>query len=227
MNERSQTYINEMWNAQPPGAGHYNTYDLLQFPVVPVPKSNSESKLEAIGYKHEDFYGKSVIDLGACMGFFSFLALDHGATLVRGIEHNEKWLVLLNKWRDVHVAEFGDKISGKMVFENMDLSKLPDLGKHDLVMCHALIHWFTMQGVQSIDKCMAWLASICSGRVIFEGCWDPTERFQYHPFSDREILFSRLNPVIFIQSATRHFKNVRFIGGCSYNPKRVVIELMV
>ncbi len=225
--KESQIFINEMRKAQGPGAGHYQTYDLLQFPVVPLDDTFAKDKLETIRYRPRDFNGKTVVDLGACMGFFSFLALDWGARVVRGIDNNQSWVNLMSRFKVAHLQKFGKKIKGGIDFVYMDLSHLPMLPKYDVVICHALLHWFVMRDGRSLDDCMAWLASICNEKVVFEGCWDASERFHHHPKEeDRKRLLSMLNPVRFVQVASRYFRHVRFIGRCKYNSNmRVAVEL--
>lgn len=225
--KESDIFINEMKKAQGPGAEHYNTYDLLQFPVVPLDGTFSKDKFETIRYRPRDFDGKTVIDLGACMGFFSFLALDWGARVVRGIDNNKSWVGLMNRWKVEHLKRFGKKIKGDIDFVEMDLAPLPMLPRYDVVMCHSLLHWLVMKHGRSLDDCMRWLAMIAKEKVVFEGCWDASERFRHHPNpEDRKRLLSMLNPVEFMKAASRNFKHVRFIGRCKYNDNwRVAVEL--
>lgn len=122
-------------------------------------KSLSQSHKELGAYKHIDFKGKRVLDLGACAGSFCRLSLNGGCEAYVGVEpdeenfdcltlnaNNDPRATLINKAAirgDAPCVEFlvlnsGDKLSGEVLREesvtrNRSVISVPALNFHKLL----------------------------------------------------------------------------------------------
>lgn len=195
--------------------GNYQVFDPFTDPVTPEQNSLTKQKLDDLKYERSEFEGKTVADLGCNLGFFSFLALNFGATNVTGYDINPMWVLPANLLRDAHVAKF-PHYENKLSFEQIDFKTLPSFPRKDVLLVHSLIHWFFVfdPGIR-MGEIAVWLSSQCDS-VYFEGCVDATEPVMVQNKVDP----ARFNESLFFEEMGRFFK-VKMLGRMKYNPQRV------
>ncbi len=120
--------------------------------------------------------GKSVVDVGCDMAYWSFLAASKGASNVLGLDRNREVrnvghvdLVELNRQRAV------DEGRDNVQFEHINLGKQwREFGKFDLVLCFSMYHhWYEACGDHA--PIWFWLSRHCKGQVLWEGPVDETD----------------------------------------------------
>jgi len=100
-----------------------------------------------------DLKGKTVLDVGAANGFFSFEFARRGAK-VTAIDQNS------DHWRE----EFNELMKTDIKFHVEDINKIDELKKYDLVFCSNVIqHNSNMIGIiKKIKEITNWKAILCT-----------------------------------------------------------------
>jgi SAM-dependent methyltransferase len=197
-------------------SGGYQIYNPFTFPIEP--EGLVLSKLNNLNYKTEDFFEKSVTDLGCCLGFFSFYTYSYlGASKVTGYDSNHKYL----EWNK-KVKDNNPEVYKNISFVHKDLTRLPEIEKNDIIMAHAIIHWlFIMNEKISLREVIQWLYDNCNYAVYLEGCIDANDPTMIK-FSIDE---SRITKESFIEEASKVFSKVDLIGEMDYCKTRVILRL--
>lgn len=101
----------------------------------------------------DDLKGKTVLDVGAANGFFSFEFAKRGAK-VTAIDQNS------DHWRE----EFNELMKTDIKFHVEDINKIDELKKYDLVFCSNVIqHNSDMVGIiKKIKEITNWKAILCT-----------------------------------------------------------------
>jgi SAM-dependent methyltransferase len=203
-------------------ASGYQNYNPFVDPVEAKPESLGFRKQRDLGYSRSDFHGYSVADLGCSMGYFSFLALNLGASQVVGVDKDESYVWRLNKLSK-NYGEMFPKYQGKLSFQHKELITLPKIPKTDILLVHSLIHWFFVFDRQmTIDAVVDWMYENCEYGVYFEGCIDATEQVM----AQHNVSEERINPQAFFHAVHKKFKRVTGLKIMEYNQKRVAVRLI-
>jgi SAM-dependent methyltransferase len=205
-------------------AGGYQVFDTNTFPPRVDTDSLAFKKLSDLKWQSAEFQGKTVVDLGCLLGFFTFHALHLGASQCVGIDATPQCTLEANKiavnYR-INVCRWPqDRIRfvNQMIVPNQPLGFYPDI-----IVANSILHWWIIQNPQiSVHEILKWLHTSCAYGVYFEGCVSAREDImQAHRTPE-----SRLSEEMFLNCANELFQQVKFIGRCSYNDKRIVVRLL-
>jgi len=203
-------------------ASGYQNYNPFVDPVEPKSDSLGYAKQKNLAYSSSDFHGYSVADLGCSMGYFSFLALNLGASKVTGFDREESYVWRLNKLAKKY-GEMFPRYENKLSFEHKELITLPKIPATDVLLVHSLIHWFFIFDKQiTMDAIVDWMWENCAFGVYFEGCIDASEQVMLQ----HNVSVERINPQLFFQAVHRKFKQVTCLKTMEYNQKRVAVRLI-
>ena len=199
----------------------YQVYNPFVFPVEFKKRTLLEKKMESLKYTPELFDGYTVADLGCSMGFFAFLALGYGAKKVVGYDNRDFYVQAGNVMAKKYAKLF-PQTTGRIAFQEMDLSSLPDLNKQfDVLMVNSLIHWFIMFKKTTFEECVDWMYRHCGKYLYFEGCVDSSEKVMQDHGVPRDLM----NADKFLALLNRRFSDVKLIGKTTYNEKRIVVRI--
>jgi len=169
-----------------------------------------------------DFTDKRVLDIGCDFGYWSFLAIEKGATEVIGLDRNryvkglgDVDLIALNSER---AHDMGFNCS----FHKIDLGKQWfEYGTFDIVLCLSMYHhWFHNTGGDH-QSIWYWLSRHIApgGIVLWENPVDTTDSVVQMNVSSE--FHSQYNPAAIMSAAARWF-DVEYIGKARHVPTRVV-----
>lgn len=142
---------------------HFHTFDFPEYSVSGI--DNTPSKLKVIQMP-ETLHGKSVLDIGAWDGYFSFVAEKRGAKKVLAID-SSKW-----NWNSEGIIVAGKRVeqNGKQVFDevrkilnskiedkDMEIIDIDKLEQFDLVLCLGILYhmkdpWTIIEKLGKITK---------------------------------------------------------------------------
>jgi len=204
-------------------AGGYQSFNSATFPPKAAEHSIAATKWRDLKWTPSDFLGKSTLELGSQLGFFSFNAAALGATECVGVDLNKTFVNEANKiainykkficrWPDDRVRFMTSKINVGDQFPLMDI-----------VIANSIIHWWIIQNKElTLPDALKWLHSMCRYGVYFEGCVSATEEIM----TRNSVSIDRYNEALFINSCQDIFSEVNYIGRCTYNKERVVLRLL-
>jgi SAM-dependent methyltransferase len=205
-------------------AGGYQSFDSAIFPPKPAVNSISASKWRDLKWEKSDFVGKTTLELGCQLGFFSFNAAALGATECVGMDLNKRFVSEANKmainykkficgWPDDRVRFVTNKIAVG--------DKVPFIA--DIIIANSILHWWIIQDESlTIRDILKWLHSMCRYGVYFEGCVSASEEIM----KSNNVSMERFNEALFINSCEEVFDEVKYVGRCSYNSERIVLRLL-
>jgi len=199
----------------PAGACAYEEYDPST--LIPV-NEETRVRLAELGWRKEDFDGKTVLDIGSNSGILTLEALRLGATSVCSYDVQD---------------QFVDFFSGVVKAKNLPVTvkkrgfkdlKAPD-DTADVVLFMEVLHWAVAQG-NSIESCVDRLVALTRDTLFIEFPWsvdEPSIRVQ------TSLTAETYNADLLIDLLTRHFvdvKVVRFMRYFGFNSqsKRVLLK---
>lgn len=201
----------------PLGACAYEEYD----PSTLTPLNDqTRIRLAELGWRREDFEGKSVLDIGSNSGILSLEALRLGAERIVACDVQDQFVDFFQK---VVTAKKLPVTVQKRGFRDL---KGPD-DTADVVLFMEVLHWAVAQG-NSIEACVDRLVSLTRETLFIEFPWsvdEPSIRAQ------TKLTAETYNADSLIDLLTRHFVDVkvtrfmRYFGFASAS-KRVLLKCM-
>jgi len=198
----------------------YQVYDPRVSPPRPPEQGRVYDKLCSLRYVPGEFKDLSVIDVGCCLGFFTFHSAYLGASRVVGCDSRQDYVRCCRFFGSTCVSpDFG----GRTEFRETDIRELPDLGKYQVVLFHAMLHWFWIwKSPHSMRDVFSWLHRMCEVGVYFEGCVDADEEVMQRAGVPKE----KYNLGRILEVASLFFRDVNVVGPSLYNRKRRVIRFL-
>jgi SAM-dependent methyltransferase len=204
-------------------AGGYQVFDARKFPPPPDAASICGKKLGDLKWRDDEFTGKSVVEIGCQLGFFTFTALAYGAREAVGFDLNKRFVAEANRI----AANYKTNICNWNANRAKFVTKRFDPGDMlpfvpDVLVAHSIVHWWVIQNPgMHLEEIMRWLKTACGEAVYFEGCVTAEEEIM----KQNNVAMDRYNERLFLQVCGRLFSKVDYIGRCSYNPRRIVAKL--
>jgi len=186
---------------------------------VPTPNEQTEVKLRTINSVYPaDLTGKTVLDIGTNLGYFAFESFFRGAIRVVGLEQDLERAQLIqevNRFFRFGVELYSDRFS---------LQVAEKYGEFDLTFVCSCYHYFYLE-YRDHDRIMQQLARVTRQRLIFEGPLDLQDvSWRKHVANQTAIPMSvveqEFTPDRILGAASRHFRDVRFVGPAQYLPHR-------
>lgn len=204
-------------------AGGYQVFDATKFPPVPNPKSICGQKLNDLRWTESDFQGRSALEIGCQLGFFTFTALAKGATEVVGFDLNPRFATEANKIAFNYKKNVCGWDEDRAKFATRRFAPGEDIGlKPDILITNSIVHWWVIQNPdKSIEEIMDWLRLSANYAVYFEGCVTAEEPIM----QQNGVSVERFNESLFLDVCKGLFSDVEFIGRCSYDKRRIVARL--
>lgn len=198
----------------PESACAYEIYD----PITLEPSNESTYiRLMELGWKEDDFHGKTVLDIGANSGALSIYANKLGAKSVHSTDVQKP---LVDFMRSVYERHHLPITVEKTGFWDLK----PNSHAADIVLFMEVLHWIVDQG-GSVEDAIEHIAALTKETLYFETPWDINE-----PSIARKgiIPADKYNIEIIIKSLSKHFSEVRIVRFMTYfgnmpNSKRVYI----
>jgi len=213
------THLEELKKYMKELSGGYQIYNKFTFPITP--EGLVLSKLKNLNYKMEDFYQKTVTDLGCCLGFFSFYSSFLGAKKVIGYDYNSDYLDFNNTVLEYDSLN-SNNYKNKVFFFKKSLTELPELEKNDIILAHSIIHWLIILNENiSYKDVIKWLFDNCNYAVYIEGCLDADDSTMKRYSITKE----RINLNSFIDESKKIFSKVDIIGNMDYCDTRVILRM--
>jgi hypothetical protein len=169
-----------------------------------------KKKLAQVFFEQEFLTGKTVLDIGANGGFFSFWACQNGASHVVALDMDEAYLDLIRKaqkalgWRQIHPTH-----------EKVQHWNEPA----DMVLAFAMVHWLysCTAAYGSLDAVVAKLAGLSRSVLLVE--WvapeDEAIRSFKHTRWNPRVAQGAYNLEAFEAAMRKHFRKVEMIGPTS------------
>jgi hypothetical protein len=151
--------------------------------------------------------GRSLLDLGANAGFFSFWALSRGAASALAVDMDQEYLALMDKSRQAMQIE-GLEIRGGNI---ADLT-----APSDIVTAFALVHWLYSCSSKfgSIEAVISFLAGLTNDLLLIE--WiapeDPAIAFLKHTEFNAACVTGPYTFAAFDAALHQHFEVVEPLG---------------
>lgn len=166
-------------------------------------------KFKTVCYYLSDYYvaQRSILDLGANAGAYSYFALQNNAKFATAIEMDRDYIKGLNAAKNKF---FPDKFQ----VENKNFQDINT--KADIVIGLAVIHWFysCTSKFGSLDKVIQKLADLTNYMLIIE--WvnpeDPAIQFFKHIEWNQDIIQEPYTYENFIAALNKYFSRVLYIG---------------
>ncbi len=196
----------------------YQEYRLSPQEVVPSPEDPALERKRALVERHfrpEILSGKSVLDLGANGGFFSFWARQQEAAEVIALDMDDTYLRLVRAAQERVGLDRIRTVHGKV----QDWHE-----PADMVLAFALVHWLysCTAAYGSLDAVVAKLSSLTRQLLIVE--WvepdDPAVQFFRHTNWNPAIARGPYERKAFEDALDRHFPRVERLGEVS--PTRIL-----
>jgi len=198
-------------------SGGYQVYNPFTLPVKAEEGTLVFKKIKDYDLLPGEFKGKSVSDIGCCLGFFSFYSLYLGAEKVIGYDKDPTYLSYCNTYSE-NYGKIYPEFKNKIQFKDLDITSLPSLEKTDIVMVNSILHWiFIIDRQAEIKNVLKWLFDSCNESVYFEGCIDASDPSMVKYNVDPAIY----NSDLFISEAKKIFKRVDVVKKMSYSSTRV------
>lgn len=195
----------------------YQIYDLVNGTPENIGQ-RMQRKLHALeGIFPEDLSGKSVLDVGCDMGFWSFLCSSRGASKVLGLDRGRD----VKGYGYVDLPEFNKSRSNGTVcsFEKINLGMMwHEYGKFDLVLLMSLYHHIFNQCGKH-DPIWYWLSNHVREKLIWENPTDSTDSVVRMNVENH--LIPAYNKKAILESASRYF-DYEYIGPAEHEPTRSV-----
>jgi len=201
--------------------GNYQVYDPFVLPILADETSLAFKKQLDLGYTRKDFEGKTVSDLGCCLGFFTFLSLYLGAEKSIGYDNNPKYISfgkeVANNYEKIF-PQFKDRVQ----FKKLNILSFPEIEVTDILLVNSIIHWFFISDkTVTMSRVLEWLHQQCSEAVFFEGCINTSDP----SLAKYGVCSSRYNSNLFLEEANRIFSKVEIIEQMSYSKTRIKVRL--
>lgn len=204
-------------------AGGYQVFDANQFPPVPNVRSICHKKLADLKWANNQFDGRSVMEIGCQLGFFTFTALARGAREVVGFDIEPRFVQAANAIAvnyKKNVCKWPNDRARFAVRRFAPGDILPF--KPDILVANSIIHWWIIQNPSlSLHDVIYWLHEQVNEALYFEGCVTAEEEIMIKNGVD----ISRYNEDLFMRVCSDVFHRVDFIDRCSYDSRRIVCRL--
>lgn len=196
----------------------YQEYRLTPGEVIPSPEDAALERKRALVdrfFRKENLSGRSVLDLGANGGFFSFWARQQEAAEVVALDMDEAYLRLVRAAQERVGLDRIRVVHGKV----QDWHE-----PADVVLAFALVHWLysCTAAYGSLEAVVAKLSSLTRHLLIVE--WvepdDPAVRFFRHTDWNPAVARGPYERKAFEDALDRHFPRVERLGEVS--PTRVL-----
>jgi len=186
----------------------YQNFELTSNEVKPLDKYLT-NKFAQIRKLARYLKNRSVLDLGANAGFFSFFACLSQASKVTAVDIDRKYLSVIRQIS----KKFDFDI--KILKSNIDSLNEP----HDVVFCLDLVHWIfsCTEGFGSLDRIIEKLGQLTNYMLIID--WvspdDEAIKFFKHLDFNKQLIREEYNIDNFEKALSRHFirhaklKNIR------------------
>lgn len=198
----------------------YQEFVLTKHYVRPLPEDSKLQKKQALlapFFCPRYLLHRTVLDLGANLGFFCFWALQNGAKEVIALDIDENCLQIV------------EKLQSKFDFHNLRIVKKNIMEwdePADVVLALALIHWLysctALFG--SLDAVVKKFADLTKYMLVVE--WidpnDPAIDFFHHIEWNPEVICEPYTLEAFESSLARYFARYEFIGDVSSTRKLYV-----
>lgn len=204
-------------------SGGYQSFSVDAFPPQPEERSIAYKKLLDLKWTREEFTGRSVLEIGSQLGFFSFHAIALGAVDSVGLDINPRFVQEANRIayhykKLCHWSRDMVRFVSGPVFPGNELSTKPDI-----IVLNSVLHWWIIQRPElSVYDMLAWLHRSCLYGVYFEGCVSAEEPIM----AQHSVDLNRYNEKLFLSECARLFSTVTVVGRCTYNEKRIVVRLL-
>lgn len=196
----------------------YQEYRLTPSEVVPSPEDAALERKRALVerfFRKETLSGRSVLDLGANGGFFSFWARQREAAEVVALDMDEAYLRLVRTAQEKVGLDRIHPVHGKVQDWNEPA---------DVVLAFALVHWLysCTAAYGSLEAVVAKLSSLTRDLLIVE--WvepdDPAVRSFRHTDWNPSVARGPYTRRAFEDALDRHFPRVERLGEVS--PTRIL-----
>jgi hypothetical protein len=191
----------------------YQPYQIRDGKVIPLQKKSllrRKQELVTPYFNPKFLTGKSVLDIGANGGFFSFWACQAGASPVVALDMDEAYLNLIRK-AQTHL--------GWDQLRTVNCRAQDWEEPADLVLAFAMIHWLysCTANFGSLDRAVAKLASLTQVVLLIE--WvapdDPAILFFKHTEWNRAQAEGPYTLQAFEEALRKHFHKVEVVGATS------------
>src|SRR6185312_9582996 len=205
-------------------AGGYQAFDANSFPPTAAPESTAFKKQGDLRWEKHEFEGRSVLEIGCQLGFFTFQAAALGARQCLGLDISKRFVDEANKISvnyKLSVCGWHNDMVRFALAEIIPGRPLPF--KPDIIVANSIVHWWMIQNKHlTIHSILEWLHDSCRYGLYFEGCVSADEEIMRR----NNVPLSRYNEEAFLEACHAIFGTVVLIGRCSYDPRRLVVRLL-